>query len=171
MPLVCTQLNKGEAKMFINWAKDKCLRSCVCNGRPLHYTQTSAFQGWHEYYGMSRKSFTMYVMFLRGGVSPRGQHNVWEDQTSLKDGVLSNSIRWWFSLWMIWFFWGFGIPDLMTELCPPQDTAQMPRKAIEKKKRWRVPEHLSRRTESWARKPLRNVQIRNLAVLHKIGMP
>ena len=30
-------------------------------------------------------------------------------------------------------FLGPGIPDLVTELCPPQDTAQMLRKAIEKK--------------------------------------
>ena len=47
----------------------------------------------------------------------------------------------------------------------------MLRKVVEKKA-WRVPtEHLSRRTESWARKPqIRNVQIRNLAVLEtKLG--
>ena len=29
-------------------------------------------------------------------------------------------------------FLGRGIPDLVTELCPPQDTAQMLRKVIEK---------------------------------------
>ena len=30
-------------------------------------------------------------------------------------------------------FLGPGIPDLLTELCPPQDTAKMLRKVIKKK--------------------------------------
>ena len=30
-------------------------------------------------------------------------------------------------------FWGAKIPDLVTELCAPQDTAKMLRKVIEKK--------------------------------------
>ena len=32
-------------------------------------------------------------------------------------------VEWWFSLRMIWGFLGPGNPDLVTELCPPQDTA------------------------------------------------
>ena len=36
----------------------------------------------------------------------------------------SDSAKWWFSLRMIRFFWGGpGILDLVTELCPPQNTA------------------------------------------------
>ena len=42
---------------------------------------------------------------------------------TVADGQTSNSAKWWFSLRMILGFLGPGIPDLVTELCPPQDTA------------------------------------------------
>ena len=61
---------------------------------------------------------------------------------------------------------GPGIPDLVTELCPSQDTAQVLRKVIEKR-RDTSPQSTcyAERNPGPAKPQIRNVQIRNLAVL------
>ena len=45
----------------------------------------------------------------------------------------SSSAKWWVLVADDLGFLGPGIPDLVTELCPPQDSAQKLRKVIDKK--------------------------------------
>ena len=82
----------------------------------------------------------------------------------LKIASGSHSAQWWFSLLMIWDFFGPGVQTPWQSFVRPKTLLRCTLKW--KKKAWRFPtEHLSRERQSWARKTQnRNVQIRNLAV-------
>ena len=63
-------------------------------------------------------------------------------------------------------FLGPGIPDLVTELCPPRDTAKMLRKVIEQRRDASPQSTCRAEQKPGPRKPqIRNVQISNVAVL------